>query len=250
MIEIVGLHSNLFICTNLNTNLSNPPALSHFFTTTHRRQPWTGQHRLTTHMLQSRHGDEIHDDLIAFVEIDNAIDGLEYVLSDPTFYNFELTDANNNENWSLIFDILLELVGLPNLDEQHAHDASIQSAIIKFHAVDAAIAADTTADANADANTDPSTPIPNNPTLDFIKRTREYYPADQVRAQVLKAMQSSIHKACVVNYLVVEDKDAFVLNAGATAEDMRLQLLFLNARGRIVRETRIDDQTAEILRGS
>lgn len=41
-----------------------------------------------------------------------------------------------------------------------------------------------------------------------------------------------------------------MISAGATAEDMRLRLLFLDARGRIVRETRIDGPTAENLGGS
>lgn len=165
--------------------------------------------------------DEQHANLIADMELYNTINGPAYLLSDPSLYDF-------GPDWTQILDVFPELVGLPDRDAQLAHDAYIQAAIAAFHAASSALAA-----------SDHST-IPNGPRA-FIQRAREYLPAEEVRAHVLSAMQLSIHKACVTNFLFVED--AVALETG------ELRLLFLDARGRIVRETRVDQDAAQDMGG-
>lgn len=164
---------------------------------------------------------EQHSDLISPVDLDNAIDGPAYLLSDPTLYDF-------GPDWPRILDIFPELVGLPDRPAQLAHQARIQAAIAAFHAARTAL-----------ASTDPSV-IPGAPTA-LIEGAREFLPAQNVTPHVLTAMQSSIHKACVVNYLLVED--ALALESG------ELRLLFLDARGRVVREARVDGSAAEEMGG-
>lgn len=160
--------------------------------------------------------DEQHAELLGPNELESA-----HLLSDPALYDF-------GPNWSRVLDIFPELLGLPDHNEQQAHHAYIQSAVAKFHVANAALAA-----------ADPST-ISNDP-LTFIERTREYYPAEEVRAHILGAMQSSIHKACVVNYILVEDQTAL--------ETGKVRLLFLDARGRVVRKTRVEREAAEEMGG-
>ncbi|KAL8675673.1 MAG: hypothetical protein Q9224_007419, partial [Gallowayella concinna] len=54
----------------------------------------------------------------------------------------------------------------------------------------------------------------------------------ELEHEVAKALQSDVHKACVVAWVVLEDEQA--LNSG------QVDLAFVDALGRVVRSTRID----------
>jgi hypothetical protein len=66
-------------------------------------------------------------------------------------------------------------------------------------------------------------------------------PADQAAESVLRILRSKVHKACVVNYILVEDSEAL--------ETQRLLLIFLSAHGRVVRSSRVPPDHAEQMGG-
>ena len=80
------------------------------------------------------------------------------------------------------------------------------------------------------------------PSFEFIDSIKNNSPAVEADQIIMGMFWSSLHRECVANYLIVEDKKAL--------ETKQLLLEFLDAFGRVVRWTRIGPNEAEQMGGS
>ena len=69
----------------------------------------------------------------------------------------------------------------------------------------------------------------------------------EVEVQDLSTMQSNIHKACMVNYIIVEENEA-LLSETKTKEGL-VRLIFLDSYGYVVRSNRISTGYVEQMGG-
>lgn len=166
--------------------------------------------------------DAKHDALLANVDLDNAVDSEDRLLNDPALYNF-------GDDWANILDYVPELV---TVADEAEHAAQIREAKAQFRA------------AQEHFRTDGATNVAGQPTA-LIENARRLLPPQDVEPLVLGAMQSSIHKACVTNYVIVED----AVTLADESEDGQVAMRFLDARGRVVREVRVSAGDAEQMGG-
>lgn len=164
--------------------------------------------------------DAKHDALLENVELQNAIDDEDRLLNDPALYDF-------GDEWERILDYVPELVA------EAESAARVREAEAAFHAVQKHL------------QTDGALASPGLTAAMLIENARGSLPAEDVQRLVLKAMQSGIHKACVTNYVIVEDGKTL----GGENREGLVAVLFLDTRGRVVRGVRVPAGDAEQLGG-
>ncbi|KAI4193918.1 MAG: hypothetical protein LQ350_008078 [Teloschistes chrysophthalmus] len=165
--------------------------------------------------------DAKHEELVGTVEMDNAVGGDHRLLNDAALYNF-------GSEWQQIFSILPELLEPADKDWTYHLDKQ-RSALQEL-----------TAYAQAGlASVDQR-------LMDNLTGVAQGTPEIGFRGQQLEdavaaALQSNVHRAHVVTWIVLEDEEA--LASGNVA------VLFLDARGRVVRSKRVEPAYAEGIGG-
>lgn len=170
--------------------------------------------------------------------MENAVDDNDRLLDDKSLYNF-------GPNWERILYYIPELVSNYDDDDDNDNDGGgggrsqrIQKEIDDFREAQAALLIPSPAGAELE---------PPSSITWLVSNMRSYFttPAE-VEVQVLSAIQSSIHKACVVNYIILEDKEALLPE---TTTEGLVRLIFLDSCGYVVRSNRISAGDAEQMGG-
>lgn len=162
--------------------------------------------------------DDAHESLVEHVDFCNAVDDEDRLLDDEELYNF-------GDDWKRILDVFPELVSYRG-EAWTSQQESLQGAednLIKGKAYLA------------------GGEIPD-PSFEFIDSIKNNSPAVEADQIIMVMFWSSLHRECVANYLIVEDKKAL--------ETKQLLLVFLDAFGRVVRWSRIGPNEAEQMGGS
>ena len=165
--------------------------------------------------------DEKHESLVEGVVMGNAVDGDHRLLNDATLYNY-------GANWQKIFEVVPELLE-PNDLSWVAYEARQQNELeaLRAYAEGGISVADQRLVDNLTGVSQ------GNPQIGFRGAQLEHY--------VAKTLQASVHKECVVAWIVLEDEEA--LDSGKVA------LIFVDALGRVVRSMRVDPGDAESVGG-
>lgn len=173
--------------------------------------------------------DSKHADLIEGLDMENAVDDSDRLLDDKSLYDF-------GPNWERILYCIPELVS--NYDDDDGRAQRIQKEIDDFREAQAALLIPSPPGAELE---------PPSSITWLVSSMRSFFttPAE-VELEVLSAIQSSIHKACVVNYIILEDKEALLPEA--TSEGL-VRLIFLDSCGYVVRSNRISAGDAEQMGG-
>ncbi|KAK4982526.1 hypothetical protein LTR50_007701 [Elasticomyces elasticus] len=182
--------------------------------------------------------DALHDSLVSRIDLCNAVDDPDRLLNDSALFSY-------GSNWSLILDVLPELVVFPPGPEyadylsciRAAQDALRRTRVVCSRGLDSSTAPE-------DVAAMPNTMISDARRLGFSER--------EIEDMVMKAMESEALKAYVVNYLIVEDEEALrgADGEGKGENEVMLLLVFLDAWGRVVKSKRVDVKTAEMFSGS
>lgn len=167
--------------------------------------------------------------------MENAVDDNDRLLDDKSLYNL-------GPNWERILYYIPELVSDYDDDDNDAEEdrraRRIQKEIDDFRAARAGLLIPSPPGAELE---------PPSSITWLVANTRSFFttPAE-VEVQVLSAIQSNIHKACVVNYIILEDEEALLPET--TAEGL-VRLIFLDSCGYVVRSNRISAGDAEQMGG-
>lgn len=147
-----------------------------------------------------------------------ALDSKDRLLDDDGLYDF-------GDDWRKILDVMPELVV--------SNDASLRESNQELLRQ----AEDELVEAKADLADQEGQAAP----AQVINYTRpvEAMPLDH--SNMLQVLRSKVHKACVVNYIIVEDKEAL--------KTEQLLLAFLDTNGRVVRWTRVGSEDAMQMSG-
>ncbi|KAL8721736.1 MAG: hypothetical protein Q9225_001634 [Loekoesia sp. 1 TL-2023] len=165
--------------------------------------------------------DAKHEALVQGIDMDNAVDGDHRLLCDPTYYNY-------GADWQQVFEVVPELLE-PN-DQSWAsykEDQHQEVEALRAYAEGGIARADQRLVGNLTGVSQGT------PHLGFQ--------GAELERHVAKALQSSVHKACVVAWTVLEDEEA--LDSGKVA------LMFVDALGRVVRSKRVEVGEAEQMGG-
>lgn len=157
--------------------------------------------------------DQRHNELVTGIDMHMAVGGDDRLLNDPDLYDF-------GSEWQRVFDFLPELV-----EPQEQSDWALRRKMFD-EAVD-------------DLKSFAARGIDGAPRQlrDNLWRNQ----GDALKQQIAEALQSSVHEACVVNWIVLEDEEA--LRSGD------VMMLFLDAFGRAVRQKRVPPAQAEQFSG-
>jgi hypothetical protein len=152
--------------------------------------------------------------------LDNAVDDEDRLLNDEELYNF-------GDDWRRILDVMPELVGY-NFEYWQSNQPHLKEAEDGLVKAKAYLAGD---DMQGES-------------FEWIDELQNDWPVTATEANkiILGLLRSSVHQTCVVNYLIVEDKTAL--------ETEQLLLVFLDGKGRVVRQTRLGPSEAEDMGGS
>lgn len=170
--------------------------------------------------LRTHYGPEsnsLHQALLQKIDLFMALDDEDRLLNDEDLYDF-------GDDWRKILDVMPELVvsnaaSLPDSAEELLEQAKNELIKAKAEIADQGKAVP----AQVIDYTGPLEPIPLN------------------YRNMLLVLRGKVHKACVVNYIIVEDKEAL--------ETGLLLLAFLDTHGRVVRWSRIDAEDAMQMSG-
>ncbi|KAL8642258.1 MAG: hypothetical protein Q9228_001024 [Teloschistes exilis] len=165
--------------------------------------------------------DEKHEALINGVDMDNAVDGDHRLLNDPTHYDY-------GADWQRVFEVLPELLE-PNDQSWESYEENHHT---EFEALRAYAEGGI---ARADQR------LVDNLTGVSQGMPQFGFQGAELENQVAKALQSSVHKACVVAWVVLEDEEAL--------ESGKVALMFVDALGRVVRSIRVEVGEAERMGG-
>ncbi|KAL8707499.1 MAG: hypothetical protein Q9220_007489 [cf. Caloplaca sp. 1 TL-2023] len=166
--------------------------------------------------------DARHNELIHNINLHHAVDGPDRLLNDPTLYS-------HLDRWQDILLLMPEILDLQDTSEagwnffQERQESALRE-LRDFErgGVDAA-------PARLRENLAPF-------------RASEMGGGEEVfRGYVARAMQSAVHESFVVTWIVLEDFEAH--------ETGEVKLMFLDARGRVVRWKRVDPGLAEMIGG-
>lgn len=179
--------------------------------------------------------DSKHADLIEGLDMENAVDDEDRLLDDKSLYDF-------GPDWERILYYIPELIS--NYDDNDAEAEAdrrprmIEKEIGKFREAQAALLVPSPPGAELE---------PPSSISWLVSNTRSFFttPAE-VEVQVLSAIQSNIHKACVVNYIIVEDEEALLPD---TKTEGLVRLIFFDSCGYVVRSSRISAGHAEQMGG-
>ncbi|KAL8706620.1 MAG: hypothetical protein Q9201_000367 [Fulgogasparrea decipioides] len=153
--------------------------------------------------------DEKHEELVDCIDMFMAVDGDERLLNDPSLYNF-------GADWHQVFDVLPELLERDS-DHWTYYKEQQRQAVEELKAF-----------AQGGVSRAPSGLLEN--LSCFQDKELEDY--------VAKVLQSEVHAACVIGWVVLEDEEA--LNSGMPV------VMFVDVLGRVVRSTRVEDGHAAL----
>ncbi|KAI4256618.1 MAG: hypothetical protein LQ352_002008 [Teloschistes flavicans] len=159
--------------------------------------------------------DPKHEALIEDVDMLNAIDSDDRVLNNPQLYNFGV-------EWHRVFDYLPELLKPYGGEEETRHVSERQEDALR----------DLQAVAEGGVSRAPTRLLEN--LAPFEGEELEYH--------VNVALQSEVHRQCVIMWVVLEDE--------AALGDGRVAVMFLDAFGRVVRSKRVPARQAEDMGGA
>ncbi len=157
--------------------------------------------------------DAIHEDRLGgSIDLEMAIGGDHRLLNDPTHYNY-------GADWHRVLQVVPELLeplapgwAFYEQDQHRAIEALRAYAERGIAAVESRLVENLTGVSQGA------------PGLGFQGAELEY--------QIAVVLQSSVHLACVVTWVVIEDEEAF--------DSGNVGLMFVDALGRVVRWTRIE----------
>ncbi|KAL8729756.1 MAG: hypothetical protein Q9181_004892 [Wetmoreana brouardii] len=145
--------------------------------------------------------DEKHEDLVDCVDMFMAVDGDERLLNDPNLYNF-------GADWHHVFDVLPELLerDSDHLSYYKERQRRAMEDLRKF----------------AEGGLTQAPP--------GLVESLPSFQGKELEDYVAMVLQSRVHAACVIGWIVLEDEEA--LNSGMPV------LLYLDILGRVVRSKR------------
>lgn len=157
--------------------------------------------------------------LLENVDLYNAVDDEDRFLNDEELYNF-------GDDWRRILDVMPELVGY-NFESWQLKQERLKEAEDSLVNAKAYLAGDNM----------------RGQSFEWIDRLQNDLlgTPTEVNKVILQWLRSSVHENCVVNYLIVEDKTAL--------ETAQVLLVFLDGKGRVVRQSRIEPSEAEEMGG-
>lgn len=179
--------------------------------------------------------DSKHADLIEGLDMENAFDDNNRLLDDKLLYDF-------GPDWERILYYIPELIS--NCDDKDAEAEDdrrprmIQKGLEKFRQAQAALL----------VHCPPGAELEPPSSINWlISNMRSFFTAPaEVEVQVLSGIQSKIHKACMVNNIIVEDEEALLLE---TKTEGLVRLIFFDSCGYVVRSNRISAGHAEQMGG-
>lgn len=167
--------------------------------------------------------------MISEINVDFAVDREERILDDASLYGGFGTD------WERLFELLPELLvteweGCP---EWPGYKGRITRAVEMLK--------------DARARFQGGGEMVEREGRDYVGRLIEGWraisPEEEMQRRVLEALLSGVHKACVVNYLIIEDRETL------EGEEELLLMAFVDAWGRVVRIKRVNSEEAEMMGG-
>ena len=171
--------------------------------------------------------DAKHAALISEIDIVMAIDSEERLLDDASLY------GGFGERWEGMFELMPELLNVGGTGGRYRARITRDVEFLK----EARLRLQHGSDAME------ATREGKDVVGDMIEKYRAYLPEDRMRQRVLDIFLSAVHKACVVNYIIIEDKTTL------ECDESLLFLAFVDAWGRVVRSRRVDNSEAEQLSG-
>ncbi|KAI4090292.1 MAG: hypothetical protein LQ344_004840 [Seirophora lacunosa] len=164
-----------------------------------------------------------HEMLVADVDMDNAVDGDHRLLNDHHLYNY-------GPDWQRVFHVLPEL--LENYKPTwESYEQAQREAV-------GALKAYTEGGVPRARQTSPM--LVHNLTGGGYGGGPGFQ-GQQLEDEIARALQSQVHSACVVTWLVLEDEEA--LRRGKVA------VMFVDAGGNVVRSSRVEARVAEDMGG-
>lgn len=170
--------------------------------------------------------------MISEIDIEFAVDEEERILSDVSLYG-EL-----GESWDKIFELMPELL-LVDWDG-HAKWPGYKRRIARAVQMleDARARFEGSSDEAVNSVKDGRDDVG-----ELIGRWRAIAPEEEVQRTVLDLLLSNVHGVCVVNYLVIEDRETLEREEGL------LLIAFVDAWGRLVRSKRVTSEEGEMMGG-
>ncbi len=169
--------------------------------------------------------------MISEIDVCNAVDREERVLDDVSLY------GGLGKHWETIFELVPELVIVEKT--RSCSWAEYQAGIAKEgNVLRRARARWEGGDDAVNVAGEGKDRID-----EMIGKYKGFLPEDKVQQEVLDGLLSSVHKECVVNYLIIEDEDSL------EGDDELLLLAFVDAWGRVVKSKRVDNSEAEQMGG-
>jgi hypothetical protein len=156
--------------------------------------------------------------LLDKVDLFNALDDEDRLLDDEDLYDF-------GDDWKNILDVMPELVVYSDASLWQSNQRRLLKAEDMLIKAKAYLAGQNVEGA----------------PVELITNTRAVLPGSAVEESVLGLLKSKVHRACVVNYFIVEDREAL--------ETQQLLLVSLDAGGRVVRWSRVGPEEAEQMGG-
>jgi hypothetical protein len=162
--------------------------------------------------------DSPHESLLEKVDLFNTLDDEDRLLDDEELYDF-------GDDWREILHVMPELVVCNDASLWQSNQRRLVKAEDELVKAKAYLAGEEVQGA----------------PVQLIENTRRVLPVADLEGSVLGVLRSIVHRACVVNYVIVEDKEAL--------ETQQLLLVFLDARGRVVRWSRVGPEDVEQMGG-
>ena len=165
--------------------------------------------------------DAQHEALVEHIDMEMAVDRDERLLNDAILYDF-------GNHWEKVLEYVPELITNQDASASYWSD-ELRKAVDTFRKAQEFLSG-----ASATAEFE-------GPPKRMLEDALGHLPAAEVQGYVLKILQSDIQRACVVNYMIVEDEEAL--------ETGLVLLLFLDECGRVVRQFRLSASEAEQIGG-
>ncbi|KAL8833431.1 MAG: hypothetical protein Q9170_004274 [Blastenia crenularia] len=166
----------------------------------------------------SKGSDRKHEALVQGVEMEHAVDGDHRLLDDPDLYNY-------GADWQRVFDVIPELLE-PNDQDWASYEKGQRAAMEELRAY--AEGGVDRAERRLIANLTGASGAPG-------------FQGAELEFHVARALQSNVHRECVVTWVVVEDEEAL--------ETGDVGLMFVDGLGRVIRSKRVLPEDAQSIGG-
>lgn len=171
--------------------------------------------------------DAKHAALISGIDIVMAIDSEERVLDDASLY------GGFGDHWEGLFELMPELLDVGGTDGWYRARITeevelLQEARLRLqHGLDA-----------VDATREGKDKVG-----EMVEKYKTFLPEERVHQEVLDDLLDTVHRECVVKYIIIEDKTTL------ECDESLVLLAFVDAWGRVVKSRRVTNSEAEQMSG-